>query len=307
MLTEPRIELIPARHAVCSDEPLVLDVLIRITPPQPEVHFPRAPLNLCVVLDRSGSMSEGKKMRFAREAAGFAVTQLLQTDRVSVTIFDNDVETIVPGGPPVDKAALIRRIEQISPRGSTDLHGGWVEGGRQAEVGLVSGGVNRVLLLSDGLANTGVVDPNTITAEARGLAARGVGTTTIGVGDDYNEDLMEAMARAGDGHYYYIDSPVQLVDIFQTELQGLMDTLGQKVSLGLERSWRRGRRRGAQRPRQGADGPTDAAQSRGGHAALGRRAPEAATVVRGHAFAGCPSRVGRTQERRAAGAPGDAR
>ena len=91
-----------------------------------------------------------------------------------------------------------------------------------------------MLLLSDGLANVGVVDPNTIAAEARGLAARGVGTTTMGVGDDYNEDLMEAMARAGDGRYYYIESPAQLVDIFQTELQGLMDTLGQKVSLGLE-------------------------------------------------------------------------
>ena len=76
MLTEPRIELIPARHAVCSDEPVVLDVLIRITPPQPEVHFPRPPLNLALVLDRSGSMSEGKKMQFAREAAAFAVKQL---------------------------------------------------------------------------------------------------------------------------------------------------------------------------------------------------------------------------------------
>ncbi|HLH27705.1 MAG TPA: hypothetical protein VKW77_02240, partial [Acidimicrobiales bacterium] len=115
-----------------------------------------------------------------------------------------------------------------------DLHGGWAEGGRQAEAGLVPGGVNRVLLLSDGLANVGVVAPNTIAAEVRGLTARGVGTTTMGVGDDYNEDLLEAMALAGDGHYYYVESPVQLVDIFQTELQGLMDTLGQKVSLGLE-------------------------------------------------------------------------
>ena len=233
-MTAPRIELIPARHAVCSDASVVLDVLVRITPPQPEVHFPRTPLNLALVLDRSGSMAEGKKMPFAREAAAFAVKQLLPTDRVSVTLFDDVVETIVPGGPAADKPGLVRRIEQIEPRGSTDLHGGWAEGGRQAESGLVSGGVNRVLLLSDGLANVGVVDPNTIAAEARGLAARGVGTTTMGVGDDYNEDLMEAMARAGDGRYYYIESPVQLVDIFQTELQGLMDTLGQKVSLGLE-------------------------------------------------------------------------
>jgi len=233
-MTEPRIELIPARLAVCSDAEVVLDVLVRITPPRPEVHFPRAPLNIALVLDRSGSMAEGKKMPFAREAAAFAVKQLLPTDRVSVTLFDDVVETIVPGGPAADKPGLVRRIEQINPRGSTDLHGGWAEGGRQAEAGLISGGINRVLLLSDGRANVGVVDPNTIAAHARGLAARGVGTTTLGVGDDYNEDLMEAMARAGDGRYYYIESPAQLVDIFQTELQGLMDTLGQKVSLGLE-------------------------------------------------------------------------
>jgi Ca-activated chloride channel family protein len=233
-VTEPRIELIPARRAVCSDESVVLDVLVRIIPPLPEVHFPRPPLNLALVLDRSGSMAEGKKMPFAREAAVFAVQQLLPTDRVSVTLFDNVVEVLVPGGPAADKPGLVRRIQQVQPRGSTDLHGGWAEGGRQAEAGLVPGAVNRVILLSDGLANVGVVDPNTIAAEARSLAARGVGTTTMGVGTDYNEDLLEAMALAGDGRYYYIESPVQLVDIFQTELQGLMATLGQKVSLGLE-------------------------------------------------------------------------
>ena len=276
----PRIELIPGRPAVCSDASVVLDVLVRITPPQPEVHFPRPPLNLALVLDRSGSMAGGKKMPFAREAAAFAVKQLLPTDRVSVTIFDDVVETIVPGGPAADKPALVRRIEQIQPRGSTDLHGGWAEGGRQAEAGLVAGGVNRVLLLSDGLANVGVTDPNTIAAEARGLAARGVGTTTLGVGDDYNEDLMEAMARAGDGNYYYIESPVQLVDIFQTELQGLMATLGQKVSLGLEPAGRRGRRRRAQRLREGPDRPADAAQPRRGDARPGRGPAEAAAAAR---------------------------
>ena len=233
-MTEPRIELIPARPAVCSDATVVLDVLVRITPPQPEVHFPRPPLNLALVLDRSGSMAQAKKMPFAREAAAFAVQQLLPTDRVSVVLFDDVVEVLAAGGPAADKSGLVRRIQHVQPRGSTDLHGGWAEGGRQAEAGLVPGGVNRVLLLSDGLANVGVVAPDTIAAEARGLAARGVGTTAMGVGDDFNEDLLESMALAGDGQYYYIESPVQLVDIFQTELQGLMATLGQKVSLGLE-------------------------------------------------------------------------
>ena len=233
-MSEPRIEIIPAKVAVASDATVVLDVLVRVTPPQPEVHFPRPPLNLALVLDRSGSMSEGKKMPFAREAAVFVVTQLLPTDRVSMTVFDDHIETVVPNAPAADKPGLVRRIQQVGPRGSTDLHGGWAEGGRQAESQIAEGGINRVLLLSDGLANVGVTDPNTIATEARGLAARGVGTTTLGVGDDYNEDLLEAMASAGDGHYYYIESPAQLVDIFQTELQGLMATLGQKVSLGLK-------------------------------------------------------------------------
>src|SRR4051812_12045003 len=152
-MTDPLIELIPGKRAVCSDAAITLDVLVRITPPQPEVHFPRPPLNLALVLDRSGSMAMGKKMPFAREASTFAVLQLLATDRVSVTIFDEEIEVLVPGGPAADKPEVVRRIGRVQPRGSTNLHGGWAEGGRQAEAGLVAGGLNRVLLLSDGLAN----------------------------------------------------------------------------------------------------------------------------------------------------------
>jgi Ca-activated chloride channel family protein len=99
---------------------------------------------------------------------------------------------------------------------------------------LAAGALNRVLVLSDGLANRGVTDPNAITRAVKDWAGRGVSTTTMGLGDDYNEDLMEAMGESGEGNYYFISAPVMLADIFASELSGLMATFGQKASLGLE-------------------------------------------------------------------------
>jgi Ca-activated chloride channel family protein len=227
-----QIDLIPLRAAVASDRPTTLDVLVRITPPVIEQSADRPTLNLGLVIDRSGSM-DGDKIRFARQAAAFAVEQLLPHDRVSVTIFDDQVETVVPSTFAEGKAAILRAIDQIRPGGSTALHEGWRQGGIQVSQHLDPEHLNRVIVLSDGLANVGETNPDTIATDVNGLARHGVSTTTMGVGDDYHEDLMEAMARSGDGNYYYIQSPDQLPTIFQAELRGLMTTVGTRVSLGL--------------------------------------------------------------------------
>ena len=229
----PTINLIPLREAVSSDSPTTLDVLVRIIPPEPEIELERPALNIGLVIDRSVSM-RGQKMEYARQAACYAVEQLLPTDRVSVTIYDDQVETLIASTPAVNKANIIHQIKRIHSRGSTALHAGWVQGGIQVSQHLNPEYLNRVILLSDGLANVGETNPDVISSDVHGLAQRDVSTTTMGIGDDYNEDLLEAMARSGDGNYYYIQSPQQLPNIFARELQGLMATIGTTVSLGIE-------------------------------------------------------------------------
>lgn len=230
----PQIELIPLREAVGSDCSTTLDLLIKITPPAPESSsLERPPLNLSLVIDRSGSMN-GQKIQYARQAACYAIEQLLPTDRVSVVIYDTRVETLIPSTLATNKASIIQYIQRVQPRSSTALHSGWVEGGMQVSQFLNSEQLNRIILLSDGLANQGETNPDVIASDVKGLAQHGVSTTTMGMGNDYNEDLLEAMATSGDGSYYYIESADQLPHIFEMELQGLMATIGREVNLRID-------------------------------------------------------------------------
>jgi len=232
-MTQPTIQFIPLRNAIASDASTTLDLIVRIIPPQPETNLKRPNLNLGLVIDRSGSM-QGQKIEYAKKAASYAVQQLLPTDRVSITTYDDRIEVLVPSTVVEDKASILRKIQTIQPGGSTALHAGWVEGATQVSQHLQPNSLNRTILLSDGLANVGQTNPDLIASDVRGLVQHGVSTTTMGIGDDYNEDLMTAMANSGDGNYYYIQSPEQLPNIFASELQGIMATLGSKVSLGIE-------------------------------------------------------------------------
>ena len=153
---------------------------VRVVPPTVRADKPRPALNLALVLDRSGSM-QGDKLRAAKAAAACAIRALESDDRVSVTIFDDTIETIVPSTLAHDKTVILRELDRVQCGGSTALHAGWVEGGMQVGRHLDMRRLNRVILLTDGLANEGETNPDRICSDVNDRAQRGISTTTMGV------------------------------------------------------------------------------------------------------------------------------
>ncbi|MFO0756162.1 MAG: VWA domain-containing protein [Byssovorax sp.] len=193
---------------------------------------PRRPLNLSLVLDRSGSMG-GAPLRHAIQAAQALVQEMSADDRLSVVIYDDNVDTIVPPGPVADKRAITQKLGTVRAAGCTNLSGGWLKGCAHVEANKSEERVNRVLLLTDGQANVGTTDPKVLTATAKQKAEAGVVTTTLGFGSGFNEDLLIGMARASEGNYYFIQSPDDAAGVFKIELEGLSSVVAQNLRVTL--------------------------------------------------------------------------
>ncbi len=207
-----------------------LQLLIR-TPRMEQPH--RKPLNVSVVLDRSGSMGDERKIEFAKSALTSLINQLSDRDILSVVIYDDVVEVLRPAGRLRDKRELVRSIESVYPRGSTNLGGGMLEGYRQVERFANKEYTNRVILLSDGLANEGITDPHRLNGIARKNKAHAISLTTMGVGLDYNENLMVGLAEHGGGNYYFIEHPRSIAHILNREFDALSSILAQNATIEL--------------------------------------------------------------------------
>jgi len=193
----------------------------------------RPPVNVAFVIDRSGSM-QGARIAQAREAATAAIRRLDQNDIASVVIFDDRIDVLVPARDVSNHAAFIDRIRQVSARGSTAIHAGVMEGAVQVRANLDKKRLNRVVLLSDGQANVGPRRPEEFAALGRSLLAEGISVSTIGLGLQYNEDLMLQLARASDGNHTFVGDQTDLIQVFNKEFDDVLASCAQTVSIDVE-------------------------------------------------------------------------
>ncbi len=193
----------------------------------------------------------GEKLDYTKKAIDFVIDNVESTDMISIVQYDDKVDVVSETDFVNDKSKLHRKVSQIHAGGSTNLSGGMLEGYSQVKNGrkgsLINqlieivktaqkeSFVNRVLLLSDGLANVGVTDLAQLQMIAqKKFREEQIGLSTFGVGADFNEELMTNLAEYGGANYYFIEKPDSIPQIFAKELSGLLAVIAQNTQVSVK-------------------------------------------------------------------------
>ncbi len=194
----------------------------------------RTPINVAIVIDRSGSM-QGERIAAAKEGARVALDRLSSDDTIALVAYNHEVDVLSPAMPfSSSRDDLKRAIDRLQAAGTTALYAGVNEGGRQIEEFISDNNVNRVVLLSDGLANVGPSSPAELARLGRKLAGKGISVSTIGLGLDYNEDLMQRLAAASDGNHVFVERPSDLAEIFDREFGDALSVSARDITITIE-------------------------------------------------------------------------
>jgi Ca-activated chloride channel family protein len=173
--------------------------------------------NFGLVLDRSGSM-DGEKIDHLKEAVGYVADHLSDSDLVSVTIFDDQVETLIPNQPAKNREEIKSRLANVIPRGGTQISDGLKAGMDEVKKGFSKDRVNRILLLTDGQTWD---DEDACLRLADAAGKQGIAITSIGIGEDWNEKLLLQLAERSHGNSHWIQNPISILDTFQQEVEGM--------------------------------------------------------------------------------------
>jgi Ca-activated chloride channel family protein len=195
----------------------------------------RKPLRLTFVIDCSGSMAQENRLDLVKRGLGMLVDRLDGRDTVAIAVFRTEGYRHLEPTSGADREAILGAVRSLYPNGSTNVGRGLAIGYRMASEIFDPRAVNRVILLSDGVANEGITAADFILDTVRTDAARGVFLTTVGVGlGNYNDALLERLADAGNGMYFYVDDDAEAERFFLQDLAGMLATVAKDVKIQVE-------------------------------------------------------------------------
>ena len=231
-------EVIPGREATMANGPAREQFVVEFTGAGAPVmggfgSETRTPLNLCLVIDRSGSM-EGPPLDYVKQACGFVVDMLSPNDILSIVTFEETVDVLMPPQRVTNKQPIKEGIQRLMPGNTTNLYDGLALGAQQVMGITDPGRATRLVVLTDGDPTAGIKDFSALVAHAGEIKQRGITCTFLGFGPDYNEELLASMAKRAGGNYYYIPRPELIPEVFRTELDKLMTSVARNLKLELK-------------------------------------------------------------------------
>ncbi len=241
-VTGLQFSITPSREATMANGPAQEQFLLEIESPGEHglsgmvSQGSRTPLNLCLVIDRSGSM-EGAPLEYAKQACAYVIDLLSPQDVLSIVVFDEIVEVLMPPQTVTNRDAVKAGLNQLQPGYTTNISDAMTMAGQQLGEYMGGGRATRMVFLTDGDPTAGIKEFQPLVQHAAGLKSQGITCTFLGFGSDYNEELLAGMAKKTGGNYYYIPQPQLIPEVFRNELDKLVrvGTTDLKLSLKFAR------------------------------------------------------------------------